>query len=177
MGTDDRDDDWELAVRGVRKLGGVGHHTPASAPKRLMVQRVREADVMAVLPRQARDKSAQQVDKNTAQRLARGKMQVEARLDLHGCTLEVAHTRLKDFITRAADRGLRCVLVVTGKGDVTDMGDRLTGRRPRGAIRREFPHWITAFPLNQLILKAVPAKPADGGAGAFYVLLRRIRVV
>ncbi|MHA1571809.1 MAG: Smr/MutS family protein, partial [Alphaproteobacteria bacterium] len=55
-------------------------------------------------------------DRRTAERLRRGRMAVEARLDLHGRTQDQAHRELLSFIRRTAAAGMRCVLVVTGKG-------------------------------------------------------------
>src|SRR5437773_83320 len=48
--------------------------------------------------------------------LKRGKLAIDARVDLHGMTQAAAHRTLNRFLTTAAERGLRCVLVITGKG-------------------------------------------------------------
>lgn len=106
------------------------------------------------------------VDGRAAARLRRGLMRPEARLDLHGHTLEQAHRALAGFIDRAAGEGRRCVLVITGKGGVGRTG---------GTIRSEFPRWLNQPGLRPRILAFVEAQPKDGGAGAFYVLLRKRR--
>ena len=106
------------------------------------------------------------VDGRAAARLRRGRMRPEARLDLHGHTLEQAHRALAGFIDRAAEDGRRCVLVITGKGTIG---------RTRGTIRSEFPSWLNQPRLRPRILAFAEAQPGDGGAGAFYVLLRKRR--
>ncbi len=105
-------------------------------------------------------------DARSAARLRRGRMRPEARLDLHGHTLDNALRALNGFIDRAAHEGMRCVLVITGKGPVGRAG---------GTIRSEFPRWLNRADLRPRILAFAEAQPRDGGAGAFYVLLRKRR--
>ncbi len=106
------------------------------------------------------------VDRRTATRLRRGKLEVEARLDLHGHGRESAHRALNAFIQSSAVAGRRCVLVVTGKGS-RDGGI--------GVIRAAVPQWLNLAPLREHILSYNAARPQDGGEGAIYVLLRRKR--
>jgi len=91
---------------------------------------------------------------------------VEARLDLHGHGRETAHRALDAFILRSVSAGKRCVLVVTGKGS-RDGGI--------GVIRAHVPQWLNLAPLREHILSYNTARPQDGGEGAIYVLLRRVR--
>ena len=57
-----------------------------------------------------------EVDHRTKQRLKRGQMPIEGRLDLHGMDQNQAYDALLQFIPGAYTAGKRCVLVVTGKG-------------------------------------------------------------
>jgi DNA-nicking Smr family endonuclease len=104
------------------------------------------------------------VDRRTLDRLRRGQMEIEADLDLHGHTQESAHRALAAFIRGHAGAGRRCVIVVTGKG-----------RDGGGVLRAEVPRWLNEPDLRQHILAFSHARPADGGDGALYVLLRRKR--
>ena len=56
------------------------------------------------------------MDRRRFEKLRRGRMEPEARIDLHGMTAERAHAALTGFILRAHDEDLRLVLVITGKG-------------------------------------------------------------
>ena len=105
------------------------------------------------------------VDKRQAERLKRGKTEIEGRIDLHGMTLENAHRRLTDFLEDAQDAGKRAVLVVTGKGV----------REGTGVIRMQVPRWLNEPRLRPLVLAYEYAQPKDGGMGALYILLRRKR--
>lgn len=105
------------------------------------------------------------VDKRTADRLKRGRLPIEGRLDLHGLRQEEAHGRLDRFLAGAQAAGKRCVLVITGKGPGRD----------GGVLRQNLPQWLN-LPENRARLVAfAPAQPKDGGHGAFYLLLKRRR--
>ena len=106
------------------------------------------------------------VDRRTTERLRRGKLPVEAVLDLHGHTQDQAYQALERFVAGSATAGRRCVLVITGKGAVSTGG---------GVLRRQFPMWLSAPSLRPYILTLMSAQPQHGGAGAIYVLLRRKR--
>ena len=105
------------------------------------------------------------VDKRTAQRLKRGQLAIEARLDLHGCVRDEARRALGAFIAGARAAGQRCVLVITGKGT-----------RPgaaAGVLRGAVPGWLNEADLRPQVLSFCYAAARHGGEGALYVLLRR----
>ncbi len=99
-------------------------------------------------------------------------MDPQARIDLHGMSSERAHAVLTGFILDAHAADLRLVLVITGKGRVEDAA---IGPRRHGILRHSLPHWLAMPPLNARILQVTPAHQRHGGAGAFYVYLRRRR--
>ena len=106
------------------------------------------------------------LDKRTAQRLRRGQLAIEARLDLHGLTQAEAHHALNGFLGNAQAAGKRSVLVITGKGRV-DQG--------YGVLRRAVPHWLNLPHNRGRIIAVHDAQPRDGGSGALYVLLKKRR--
>lgn len=106
------------------------------------------------------------LDRRTADRLRRGQLAIDARLDLHGMTQAAAQDALVGFVSSAAERGQRCVLVITGKGTFSEQG---------GVLRREVPRWLNMAPLRGRIVAVAEAQPRHGGAGALYVLLKRKR--
>lgn len=113
------------------------------------------------------------MDGQAFRRLLRGKSRPEARIDLHGLTLAEAHPVLIRFILSAQARGMRLVLVITGKGrPVPDHGP-IPVRS--GALRHQVPHWLHTAPLAPLVLQVAPAHLRHGGGGAYYVYLRRLR--
>ncbi len=116
---------------------------------------------------------ALQMDRKAFGRLKRGKLAPEARIDLHGMTLDRAHPALSRFILSSHARGCRLVLVITGKGE------REAAAWPapvqRGILRRNVPMWLATPPLAQAVLQVQEAHASHGGHGAFYVYLRRAR--
>jgi DNA-nicking Smr family endonuclease len=113
------------------------------------------------------------VDKRTAQRLKRGRLDVEARLDLHGHTQAEAHPALGSFLAGAQSSGKRCVLIVTGKGGARQTDIETGLERPTGVLKDMVPRWLNQAPNRARILSFTHARPADGGSGALYVLLKR----
>lgn len=106
------------------------------------------------------------IDRRTADRLRRGRLAIEARLDLHGRYQDDAHRALNEFVVASAGAGRRVLLVITGKGRVSEGG---------GVLRRNVPHWLRLAPCAPHVLAVVPAQPQHGGSGALYVMLRRKR--
>ena len=104
------------------------------------------------------------IDRANAERLKRGRRPIEARLDLPGLTQAEAYRALARFVLSSHAAGRRCVLVITGRG-------RLGG----GVLRAVVPRWLAEPELRRHLLGIAPAQPQHGGAGAFYVLLRRLR--
>lgn len=96
-------------------------------------------------------------------RLVRERDVIEARIDLHGMTWDVARASLEGFLRRASVQGHRAVLVITGKGRLGD-----------GILRRSVPDWLAAPGLRDLVAGVSPAARRHGGEGALYVALKRV---
>ncbi len=118
-------------------------------------------------------------DRRTAQRLGRGTVEPESRIDLHGENLETARFGLLNFVARQRQMGNRLVLVITGKGSSPFARHTLHGHNHfhtperEGKLRREVPMWFHDVEFRQHIIGFQPAHPRHGGGGAFYVKLRR----
>jgi len=121
------------------------------------------------------------LDRRTSQKLTRGLIAYEAKLDLHGTTVEQARGRLQHFLLDARARGNRLVLVVTGKGASPYARHTLHGDshyhvpERQGRLRRLVSDWFHEPEFRQHVSGFQPAHPRHGGGGAFYVRLRRRR--
>jgi DNA-nicking Smr family endonuclease len=113
------------------------------------------------------------LDRGTARKLERGHLAVEARLDLHGMKQREAHAALRRFLKSAQGKGYRHVLVITGKGAVTDTRRSFYEEDERGVLRQAVPHWLTQPDLAPVVVSFAPAPRRLGGEGALYVRLRR----
>ena len=110
------------------------------------------------------------------ERLAgRGRLPIDAVLDLHGHTQRTAEAVLRRFVTEGHARGARCLLVITGKGapDLSGPASGWEGHGGKGVLRARLHDWLSEEPLRQLVSRASPAHPRHGGGGAFYVFLKR----
>jgi DNA-nicking Smr family endonuclease len=116
-------------------------------------------------------------DQRKLRKIASGRAEIEARIDLHGLRQSEAHHRLRTFVLDAYARGLRSVLVITGKGGSGTRADEfLDGRRnERGVIRRNVPVWLEEPELRAVVVSFTRAHARHGGDGALYVHLRRRR--
>ena len=160
-----------------RSMAGVSRLAPQPAPPEPAEATAPPLPAHSVMPRVAPPKKAAAlpaltpghapgVDRRTAEKHRRGRLPVEARLDLHGLTQDEAHRALERFLPHAQESGCRSVLVITGKGSRDGA---------RGVLKESVPRWLNLPPLRALILSFSWAQPKDGGSGALYVLLRRIR--
>lgn len=101
--------------------------------------------------------------------VAARKIVPQARIDLHGMRQVEAHAALSRFLRRAHAQGRRIVLVITGKGD----GDGEFWWEGRGVLRRNLPNWLDTPEMKALVVGYQEAGRQHGGAGAFYVQLRK----
>ncbi|GJD45770.1 Endonuclease MutS2 [Methylobacterium cerastii] len=106
------------------------------------------------------------LERRERQRISRGLLAIEGRIDLHGLYQAEAHAALVGFLMRARAAGHARVLVVTGKGGEDAYAER-------GVLRRSVPHWLRGADLRPIVLGFEEAARHHGGAGALYVRLRR----
>jgi DNA-nicking Smr family endonuclease len=92
----------------------------------------------------------------------RGKLDIGGKLDLHGHTQVSAEAALHRFIHAAHARGDRTVIVITG-----------VGRAGQGVLKQRLPEWLAARELRPLVSGFAEAHRSHGGAGAYYVFLKR----
>jgi DNA-nicking Smr family endonuclease len=107
------------------------------------------------------------LDPRLVRRLRRGDFAWQAHLDLHGMTAAVARDEIERFVLGAVRDGHRCVLAVHGRGH--NSKDQVP------VLKESMKSWLARGRIGRHVLAFTSARPADGGAGALYVLLRRDR--
>jgi len=113
------------------------------------------------------------IERRTLTRVARGTIEIDGRIDLHGLTQLDAHDRLRGFLHDAQSRGSKLVIVITGKGKVG--GDDPFGMNERGILRRRVPQWLAEPGLRNIVIGFEEAHRSHGGGGALYVRIRKKR--
>jgi DNA-nicking Smr family endonuclease len=181
---------WELAMREVQPVKRRRRVAPptvdassndrkAPKPQRQQPQVVSSVKLSVGSPVMPA-KAPSRLDGATIRRLREGKVEPEARLDLHGLTQVQAHARLVTFLHRARERGVRCVLVITGKGSAArnvaaSHSDWMSGASS-GVLRALVPRWLREGELHGLVRGHVEAHVRHGGEGAIYVYIRQSRL-
>ena len=158
-------EEFDKAMSGVTPLNGQAERQPPEPPpalKKPMPERL--ATIPPAAPAPLESGATNGVDRRTMTRLRRGLIRPEARLDLHGKTLEEARRAVSTFVAASQSDRRRCVLIITGKG-----------ARGEGPIRRDLPRWLNAPGNRPRVTCFAQARQTDGGEGAFYVLLKRRR--
>lgn len=160
---------WDLVARTAKPLPGKAkpakkdQPVAAAAPTEAIPATVAAPSPAKPQPPKQRPVSAS-LDNPTLDKLAKGKLQIEARVDLHGMTQDEAYSLLYSFLSRAHARGARYVLVITGKGSSSG-GD--------GVLKRAVPGWLATPTFRSLVSSHDHAARGHGGGGALYVRLRR----
>ena len=97
-------------------------------------------------------------------KLKRGELPVQNYIDLHGLTRQEAESAVANFILESFKSGLRCVLIVHGRG--------LNSPESLPVLKEGLPQWLNRGRVRKMVLAFATARPYDGGTGATYVFLR-----
>lgn len=109
--------------------------------------------------------AVQGVSRKLMKKLKRGEMPVQGHIDLHGLTKQDAETAVADFLLESFRNGVRCVLIVHGRG--------LNSPESLPVLKEGLPQWLNRGRVRKVVLAFATARPYDGGTGATYVFLRR----
>lgn len=171
--TEDEEKVWQEAIAGVKRIKSdvvVGEKKP---------KKHKTSEVS--IPFVSRDGFSKDlsisdfsnVDGAMARRIKRNKFEVEAKLDLHGYTVDKAYEAVRNFLFKSYNEEKRCVLIVTGKGYKKEKDDDIFSSR--GVLREKVPEWLNSFDVRPLILSVSNPDEKMGGSGALYIILRRHR--
>lgn len=178
---------WDHVTKGVKPARGKARVQKASpAADRAIERRLASAKAPAEAQGRAKPAPARQdarpgpapapLDRRSTRRIAAGRIEIDARIDLHGMRQTEAHRALRSFLERSRADGCRTVLIITGKGGplrgTSSEPTDATGR-DRGVLKTNVPRWLAEPELSALIIGFTAAHVRHGGAGALYVTLRR----
>ena len=95
-------------------------------------------------------------------------------IDLHGFTLEQANIAITKFIEDCYQNSVSKIIVVTGKGLHSNVEKDPYVSKDLSILKYSVPEYIeNNEELMNKIIEIKDAKIEDGGAGAFYILLRK----
>lgn len=162
--TDQEKELWQQAMKDVKRLDTTIHKTVKKVETKPTIQETPTLEDIAQKISEARQ--LQPLDRNFLKKMKQGKVQVEARLDLHGMTQDQAFAALRQFIPSSYAQGKKILLIITGKGGMA-LGE---DDRPKGILKQNVPKWLQTF--SEVLSVSAAMKP-HGGDGALYVVLRR----
>lgn len=104
------------------------------------------------------------VQNGVFRKLKQGRYEVEAVLDLHRMTVEVARREIDAFIKDSQVLGLRSVMVVHGKNESA------RNKEQSAKLKGYTQYWLQELPA---VMAFHSAQARHGGTGAVYVLLQK----
>ena len=97
-------------------------------------------------------------------------------IDLHGYTLEQANTAIEKFIVKSYEEKISKLIVVTGKGIHSDVEKDPYVSKDLSILKYSVPEFISNNKrLMNIINEITDAEIHDGGSGAFYIYLKKMK--
>ncbi len=163
---------WAEATKAARPLKNRARAAPLPRVQAIVVP----GEILPTFSGKANARSPMNatLDATWDRKIRTGEVAPDMIIDLHGHSQAQAFQKLQRGLLKAATRRARLVLVITGKGDP----DPATWPAPdprRGMLRQAFPGWLDAAEIAPHISSVRPAHARHGGAGAWYVILKRPR--
>ena len=95
-------------------------------------------------------------------------------IDLHGYTLEEANKTIESLIIKSFQENINKLIVVTGKGIHSQNEKDPYVSKDLSILKYSVPEFISNNKnLMKIIYEMKDAKIEDGGAGAFYIFLKK----
>jgi len=180
---------WNSVARTVRPLSGTpapedqapSRATPDPTPAPSDADAVsRETFARYLDPRAPAPQAPRRpAERGGEKKVRRGKVEIEARFDLHGHTEASGRRALLRFLNNQRRRGAKTVLVITGKGASARAQDQRRfepwdpeARPLPGVLKRALPRWLSEPDFAAIVSGYAEAHAKHGGTGAFYVMLR-----
>lgn len=169
-------EDFAKAMAGVTPISKAGRDVALQKPERPMVVQQSNAlqdfldgklEFALTFTEEYMEGFVVGLDPIMMQKLRQGSFSPEAHIDLHGLNTQQAFETLRGFFKGSWYRGLRCVIVVCGRGKNSPDGI--------GILREKLQLWLTQEPFKRVVLAFCTAQSHDGGPGAVYVLMRKFR--
>ena len=99
-------------------------------------------------------------------------------IDLHGYTLDEANKKIENFINQAFSENINKLIIVTGKGLHSENEKDPYVSKDLGILKYSVPEYISNNPsLMSKINEITDAKIEDGGTGAFYIFLKKNKLI
>ena len=166
---------WQIVKDSVVPIKRKSPNTPDTkdvAPIKIDAKQLKQIAAKKIAyastnPRCSSSQSAgtiQAIETNLYKKIAKGRIEIDAKLDLHEMNQDQAIVALRRFLARSKKEGHRTVLIITGKG-----------RNGNGVLRARLPQWVRSAEFSNIIGGIESADHRHGGEGAFYLRIKKER--
>lgn len=154
---------WRRVARTVRSAKPLPAEEEPVAPAKTVVKAAKPSkSARSAPPAKSPPRGPKPLaDRGGEKRVRRGRVEIAAKLDLHGHSQDSGRAALARFLSSAPAPST--VLVVTGKGRAGQ----------DSVLRKRLPDWLASPEIRPLISGYAQAHPSHGGGGAFYIFVRR----
>jgi|MDSW01.2.fsa_nt_gb DNA-nicking Smr family endonuclease len=169
------DKDWENFKKKVVALKKDSRIKIKKKTNEITIKHTSEKDISTLNLDLLDEKSvdSKSLEKNTLRKIKKGKIRIEAQLDLHGNTIDESKIRVVNFILENYKKQKRLVLIITGKGRKTS--SKVPWGENLGKLRLTVPQWLNSIELSKYILWFDEANQQNGGSGALMIYLKKLK--
>ncbi len=97
-------------------------------------------------------------------------------IDLHGYTLDEANKVIEEFIYKSYEEKVNKLIIITGKGIHSENEKNPYVSNKLSILKYSVPEFILQNKnLMKIITEIKDAKIEDGGSGAFYIYLKKVK--
>ena len=167
------DKDWEDYIKTVKPLkkSGVLTSSPLKEELDLKVNKENNDDFFSIDILSEKRINNSIIDRNLLKNIKKGKMKVNAILDLHGKKVKESKVSVYNFIKYNYEKSNRLLLIITGKGKRLGVED---GWKGKGVLKSMLPKWLNSIALSKYIVWFDNAPKDQGGDGALMIYMRKI---
>ena len=170
--TINNDKDWENYIKTVKPIKKTGILMPNSLKEknRFQIEKDEDNDMSLLDILSEKKVNNSEIDKNLLKNIKKGRMKINAVLDLHGKKVKESKSKVFYFIKNNFEANNRLVLIITGKGKRLGVEE---GWRGDGVLKKLLPDWLNSISLSKYIVWFDIAPKDQGGEGALLVYIKK----
>ncbi|MDC3090966.1 Smr/MutS family protein [Rickettsiales bacterium] len=167
------DKDWEDYIKTVKPLKKSRVSTSSSLTEKLHLEIEKEDndDLVSIDILSETKINNSIIDRNLLKSIKKGKMKVNAVLDLHGKKVKESKVSVYNFIKYNYEKSNRLLLIITGKGKRLGVEE---GWKGKGVLKSMLPNWLNSIALSKYIVWFDNAPKDQGGDGALIIYIKKL---
>ena len=167
------DKDWEDYIKTVKPLKKSRVSTSSSLKEKLHLEIEKEDndDLVSIDILSETKINNSIIDRNLLKNIKKGKMKVNAVLDLHGKKVKESKVSVYNFIKYNYEKSNRLLLIITGKGKRLGVEE---GWKGKGVLKSMLPNWLNSIALSKYIVWFDNAPKDQGGDGALIIYIKKL---